>query len=88
MAHGRQSYSPETISGLSEAMKKFNPYWLEEPLPPEDHDAYKKLKSKGFVPVATGEHEQEYSGFEDLAQKQASDFLQMDVCCRAASIWD
>jgi L-alanine-DL-glutamate epimerase-like enolase superfamily enzyme len=79
---GDKSYTPETIIKLSEQFKKFNPYWLEEPLPPEDHDAYKKLKSKGFVPVATGEHEQEYAGFEDLAQKQASDFLQMDVCCQ------
>ena len=79
---GDKSYSPEAISKLAEAMSKFKPYWLEEPLPPEDHDSYKKLKSKGFLPIATGEHEQEYDGFENLAHLNATDFLQMDVCCQ------
>ena len=62
--------------------KSFNPYWLEEPFLPEDHSTYKKLKDDGIVPVATGEHEQEYEGFEDLARLKAADFLQMDVCCQ------
>jgi L-alanine-DL-glutamate epimerase-like enolase superfamily enzyme len=36
-------------------MHQFKPYWLEEPLPPEDHAAYKKLKASGKITVATGE---------------------------------
>jgi L-alanine-DL-glutamate epimerase-like enolase superfamily enzyme len=79
---GDKSYSMDTIKDLARAMSKYNPYWLEEPLPPEDHDAYHQLKAARVVPVATGEHEQEYEGFEDLAQKQCADFLQMDVCCQ------
>jgi len=79
---GNKSYSPETIRELASSMKKFNPYWLEEPFLPEHHLEYKKLKEDGFVPVATGEHEQEYAGFEDLARLNATDFLQMDVCCQ------
>jgi L-alanine-DL-glutamate epimerase-like enolase superfamily enzyme len=79
---GDKNYTPEKITELARAMGKYKPYWLEEPLPPEDHQAYKKLRDKGFVPVATGEHEQELEGFEDLATSQATDFLQMDVCCQ------
>jgi L-alanine-DL-glutamate epimerase-like enolase superfamily enzyme len=79
---GNKSYSPQTIRELARSMKKFNPYWLEEPFLPEDHVAYRQLKEDGFVPVATGEHEQEYEGFEDLARLNAADFLQMDVCCQ------
>lgn len=79
---GNKSYTPEMIHELARAMSKFNPYWLEEPLLPEAHKEYKNLKEKGFVTIATGEHEQEYEGFEDLAQLQATDFLQMDVCCQ------
>jgi L-alanine-DL-glutamate epimerase-like enolase superfamily enzyme len=79
---GNKSYSPQTIRDLARSMKKFNPYWLEEPFLPEDHVAYRQLKEDGFVPVATGEHEQEYEGFEDLARLNAADFLQMDVCCQ------
>ena len=79
---GDKSYSRETIAELAESMSPFRPYWLEEPLPPEDHRAYRELREKGFVALATGEHEQDYRGFESLASLNAADFLQMDVCCQ------
>lgn len=79
---GNKSYTPETIAELSKSMSAYQPYWLEEPLPPEDHQAYKELRDKGFICLATGEHEQEFAGFESLAEKHAADFLQMDVCCQ------
>ncbi|MFC2116523.1 mandelate racemase/muconate lactonizing enzyme family protein [Bacteroidota bacterium] len=79
---GNKSYTPETIAGLSKSMSTYQPYWLEEPLPPEDHQAYKELRDKGFITVATGEHEQEFAGFESLARLNAAEFLQMDVCCQ------
>src|SRR5688572_14279094 len=79
---GNKSYKPQVIRELARSMKVYNPYWLEEPFLPEDHQAYKKLKDDRFVPVATGEHEQEFEGFEDLAKLNATDFLQMDVCCQ------
>ena len=79
---GDKSYTPETINDLARALGAYSPYWLEEPLLPEDHKAYRKLKEQGYVTVATGEHEQEFEGFEDLAREHAADFLQMDVCCQ------
>jgi len=79
---GNKSYTPETIAGLSESMSTYQPYWLEEPLPPEDHMAYRELRGRGFITIASGEHEQEFAGFESLANLKAVDFLQMDVCCQ------
>ena len=79
---GNKSYTPETISGLSKSMSIYKPYWLEEPLPPEDHMAYKELRDKSYIALASGEHEQDLAGFESLANKHAVDFLQMDVCCQ------
>ena len=79
---GNKSYSPETIAALAESMSPYHPYWLEEPLPPEDHLAYRELRKKGYIPLATGEHEQDFRGFESLAKMEAADFLQMDVCCQ------
>jgi L-alanine-DL-glutamate epimerase-like enolase superfamily enzyme len=63
-------------------MAPFRPTWLEEPLPPSDHAAYRKLREDGSVPIATGEHEQEEAGFRDLIDTGAADFIQMDVCCQ------
>lgn len=79
---GDKNYSEKTVHELALAMSKYNPYWLEEPLLPEAHSSYVELKNKNYLPLATGEHEQDLEGFEDLARLQACDFLQMDVCCQ------
>lgn len=41
---GDNSYSFETIANLARDMAKYNPLWLEEPLPPDDHEAYRELR--------------------------------------------
>jgi L-alanine-DL-glutamate epimerase-like enolase superfamily enzyme len=79
---GDHNYSRETVSDLARAMVSFRPTWLEEPLPPEDHAAYRELRASRTVPVATGEHEPDEAGFLDLIETGAADYIQMDVCCQ------
>ena len=79
---GDRSYSFDTVAELARAMAPFNPTWLEEPLPPHDHEAYRKLRAQKSVLVATGEHEQDEAGFSDLIESGAADYIQMDVCCQ------
>src|SRR3569833_255823 len=63
---GDKSYSAETVTQLAREMAKSKITWLEEPMPPDDHDAYRNLRAQKIVPDATGEHEQEEEGFYDL----------------------
>jgi len=79
---GDKSYSFETVASLAREIAKFGPVWLEEPLPPDDHAGYRKLKALGILPIATGEHEQDEAGFIDLIRTRAADYIQMDVCCQ------
>jgi L-alanine-DL-glutamate epimerase-like enolase superfamily enzyme len=79
---GDRSYDFDTVAAVAADIGAFKPVWLEEPLPPEDHDGYLRLKSQGTVKVATGEHEADEAGFDDLARRRAADVLQMDVCCQ------
>lgn len=79
---GDRSYTPQMIEMLAEEMAHYDITWLEEPLPPEDHEAYRNLKEKDIVPIASGEHEQTEDGFLDLIQNEAVDFVQMDVVCQ------
>jgi L-alanine-DL-glutamate epimerase-like enolase superfamily enzyme len=79
---GDKSYAFDTVSWVAKEIAPFKPVWLEEPLPPEDHAAYRRLKALGHVPVATGEHEQDEAGFNDLVRTKAADYIQMDVCCQ------
>src|SRR5262245_1037044 len=79
---GDRSYSRETVAGLARQMAAFKPTWLEEPLPPDDHAAYRQLRAARILPVATGEHEADEAGFLDLINTGAADYIQMDVCCQ------
>ncbi len=79
---GDKSYSPEMVADMARAIAEFRPTWLEEPLPPDDHAAYRKLRAAKLVPIASGEHEQDEAGYLDLIETGAADFIQMDVCCQ------
>ncbi len=86
---GDKSYSFDTIAKLTSDMKDYHPVWLEEPLPPDDHNAYRKLCEHSDVKLASGEHEQDDDGFEDLINSQAVDYVQMDILCQGgiSSAW-
>jgi L-alanine-DL-glutamate epimerase-like enolase superfamily enzyme len=79
---GDGSYTAAQAAVVAEQIAPYEPAWLEEPLPPEDHEAYVQLRSLGHVRIATGEHEPDEAGFIDLARRGAADVIQMDVCCQ------
>lgn len=79
---GDRSYTRDTVLGLARAFAPYEPTWLEEPLPPDDHDAYRALHAQAPIPIATGEHEPDLDGFLDLMHTNAADYIQADVCCQ------
>jgi L-alanine-DL-glutamate epimerase-like enolase superfamily enzyme len=79
---GDRSYSLETVEQLAAELAACDVAWLEEPLPPDDHDAYLRLKEKDLLPLASGEHEPGEQRYMDLVLRQAVDYVQMDVCCQ------
>ncbi len=65
---------------LAKAVSEFNVLWMEEPVPPDQPDAYRKIKDA--VPdilITGGEHEFTRYGFRDLIEKKAVDILQPDI---------
>ncbi len=79
---GDRSYSPETVERVAAGMSQYDPLWLEEPLPPADHEAYAALRAKDLIPLAGGEHEPDEEGYMDLIDSDSVDYVQMDVCCQ------
>lgn len=79
---GDRSYGANTVERLAEQMSEFEIAWLEEPLPPENHEAYLRLREKGYVPLAAGEHEPDERRYLDLVLTHSVDYVQMDVCCQ------
>ena len=76
---GDLSYSSQQICELAGAMGGYDITWLEEPLPPEDRQAYLNLRQAVPVPLAAGEHESSLDGFLDLIHQGAVDIVQADV---------
>lgn len=65
---------------LARAIKPFNVLWMEEPVPPDHPDSYRRIKDA--VPemlITGGEHEFTRYGFRDLIEKRAVDILQPDI---------
>lgn len=79
---GDASYSFQTVEELAREMAAYHIAWLEEPLPPDDHEAYLRLKAEDYVPLASGEHEPSEERYLDLILNRAVDYVQMDVCCQ------
>ena len=77
-AWGQWSYddSLRAAQGLAEC----DLTWLEEPLPPDDHEGYARLSAASPVPIAGGEHEYTVHGFRELAKVKAHPIWQPDVC--------
>lgn len=84
---GNRSLTEAQVTEMAQAMEPYRPAWLEEPLPPDDHDAYVRLREASPIPIASGEHEQTEEGFTDLMNRGCVDVVQMDVCCQGGFAW-
>ncbi|MBI3472677.1 MAG: mandelate racemase/muconate lactonizing enzyme family protein, partial [Candidatus Solibacter usitatus] len=78
---GDRSYTPEIVDQMAKDLAGLDVFWLEEPLPPDDHEAYLKLTEKNYLPIAGGEHEPSEDRYLDLIHTHAVEYVQMDVCC-------
>ena len=76
---GTHRYSPEAAVSLGRFLAEHDVAWFEEPFPPEDIDAYARLRSQVDVPLAAGENEFGVQGFRELFRAGAIDVAQPDV---------
>ncbi|MGH9720990.1 MAG: mandelate racemase/muconate lactonizing enzyme family protein [Bryobacteraceae bacterium] len=79
---GDRSYSADTVDQMARELATLDAAWLEEPMPPDDHEAYLRLTEKDYLPIASGEHEPNEDRYLDLIHSRAVTYVQMDVCCQ------
>ena len=75
---GDRNYVESTIDRLAERLGGYDIAWLEEPLPPDDHGGYRRLKDLDCIPLASGVHEPDEPAFLDLIFSGV-DYLQFDL---------
>ena len=75
--HGR--FSPYMAIEIAAALEKYQPSWVEEPVPPDNIAALAKAAEKINLPVATGERLHNKYEYRELINLQAADILQPDI---------
>ena len=69
-------------------LEKYNIYWLEEPLPPDEIDNHAKLAEETSIPIAVGETHATKWEFKDLMERGGVQIVQADIKrCGGVTEW-
>ena len=80
MVDANHAYNAAEAIRLSRKMERYDVYWFEEPVPPEDIDGYIEMKQKSSILITGGECEFTRYGFRELITRRVVDILQPDLC--------
>ena len=72
--HGQMT--PASAIRLARRLEKYDPLWLEEPVPPENVEEMARVARSTTIPIATGERLSSKYEFAGILQKQAAAILQ------------
>lgn len=71
--------TPKEAVRLVRSLEAYRPFFVEEPLHPEDYDGYRELAERVDTPIACGEQEATEWGFRQLIERARVDVLQPDL---------
>src|SRR6185295_16696104 len=83
--HGR--HAPANALEFCRVLAPFRPYFVEEPVPPENVDAMADVRRASPVPIATGERLLTRHDFRQVFEKHACDIIQPDLC-HCGGLWE
>jgi len=72
-------WDAKTAIQRARAFEEFRPYWLEEPLSPDDYEGYRKLAQSTDMRIAAGEEESNRATFIELMDRGQIDVVQVDL---------
>jgi galactonate dehydratase len=76
-AHGK--FNAASAGRIAKMLEPFDPFFLEEPVPPENVDAMAAVQRSTNIPIATGEGLQSHFNYYSVLKQQAARILQPDV---------
>jgi galactonate dehydratase len=83
--HGR--HFPANAVEFCRVLAPYKPFFIEEPVPPENVDAMAEVRKASPVPIATGERLVTRFGFREVFEKQACHVIQPDLC-HCGGLWE
>jgi L-alanine-DL-glutamate epimerase-like enolase superfamily enzyme len=79
MVHCHWEYDLRTSIQIADAVEGVKPVWLEDPLPVDYSDSWKRLCAASKVPICMGENLARREGFKDFILNQGCDILHPDL---------
>jgi L-alanine-DL-glutamate epimerase-like enolase superfamily enzyme len=79
MVHCHWEYDLRTSIQIAAAVASSKPVWLEDPLPVDYSDSWKRLCAASAVPICMGENLARREGFKDFILNQGCDILHPDL---------
>ena len=73
------SFSAGSAIRLAQALEPYDIWWLEDPVPPENHDVQANVTHSTSTPIAAGENVYRKHGMRQLVESQAVDILAPDL---------
>ena len=75
--HGQlTTYSAIRVASI---LEEYDPFWFEEPVPPENYDEMARVAAHTSIPIASGERLVTKYEFSQLIEKGAASIIQIDV---------
>jgi gluconate/galactonate dehydratase len=73
------TFSAGSAKRLASALEEYDIWWLEDPVPPENHDVQKNVTRSTTTPIAAGENVYRKHGQRRLVEEQAVDMIAPDM---------
>ncbi|GKZ14489.1 mandelate racemase/muconate lactonizing enzyme family protein [Haladaptatus sp. T7] len=73
------SFTSGSAKRLARELEGYDVWWLEDPIPPENHDVQQKVTESTTTPIAVGENVYRKFGQRTLLQPQAVDIIAPDL---------
>ncbi len=83
--HGRHSLA--NALEFCRVLAPYRPYFVEEPVPPENVNVMAEVRKMSPVPIATGERLVTRYEFREIFEKQACHVIQPDLC-HCGGLWE
>ncbi len=83
--HGRHALA--NALEFCRVLAPYHPYFIEEPVPPENVDVMAEVRKASPIPIATGERLVTRYQFRELFEKQACNIIQPDLC-HCGGLWE
>ncbi len=73
------SFSAGSAHRLAKRLEEYDVWWLEDPIPPENHDVQAEVTRRTTTPITVGENVYRDHGNRRLLEEQAVDIVAPDV---------